>query len=140
MDTSAAPAGRPVHPAWLAGLLEGEGSFGVDAGRPVVEVKMTDRDVIARAAHAFGDVSVYAVPQTAEDIAAGYKQAWRARVRGGTAIAVMLRVLPHMGERRSARIAGIVANYYAARAPHGPGRAPTCQASRLNILTPKDAA
>lgn len=45
------------HLAWLAGLLEGEGTFGSYAGYPVLSVQMRDLDV-SRAAKILGAASV----------------------------------------------------------------------------------
>lgn len=104
-----------AHPAWLAGLLEGEGSFGQDGASIVVEVKMTDRDVIARAALAFGGVNVYAVPQSPLELERGHKPCFRARARGTRALDIMLRVYPYLGERRAARVAGLVTGFLASR-------------------------
>lgn len=36
------------HIAWAAGLFEGEGSFYWDGNQPVMELGMTDRDVVQR--------------------------------------------------------------------------------------------
>lgn len=88
---------------WLAGLLEGEGAFDLQRGRyPRVRVAMTDRDVIGRAATLFGvsvRLSLKPPPQQAM---------WHAEVQGPKAEAIMRAILPHMGARRSARIATIL--------------------------------
>lgn len=99
--------------AWLAGLLEGEGSFML--GRnivnerlyhyPKIVVAMTDEDVIARAAGLFG-TSVYVIPPTE-----GRKQQWRAQKNGSGAAEIMVALLPHMGIRRSAKIEEILEEY-----------------------------
>lgn len=88
---------------WLAGLLEGEGSFDLHRGRyPRVRVAMTDRDVIGRAATLMGvsvRLSLKPAPQ---------KAMWHAEASGPKAEAIMRAILPHMGARRSARIAQIL--------------------------------
>jgi hypothetical protein len=96
--------------AWLAGLLEGEGSFMTgppsEPRSPVLVISMTDLDVIARVAAIFG-VKV----QRARQRDKRWKDAWAARVRGRGAVELMLVVRPHMGERRRAQIDRAVASY-----------------------------
>lgn len=88
---------------WLAGLLEGEGAFDLQRGRyPRVRVAMTDRDVIGRAATLFG-VSVRLSLKPAP-----HQAMWHAECQGPKAEAIMRAILPHMGARRSARIASIL--------------------------------
>ena len=88
---------------WLAGLLEGEGTFDLHRGKyPRVRVAMTDRDVVGRAATLIGSrVRLSLKP-------APYKASWHAEVTGQKAVAVMEAVLPFMGARRSAKIAAIL--------------------------------
>lgn len=88
---------------WLAGLLEGEGSFDLRDGRyPRIRVGMTDRDTVGRVASLIGvrvRLSFRRAPEQAM---------WHAEVTGARAAEVMELVLPHMGARRSARIATIL--------------------------------
>lgn len=88
---------------WLAGLLEGEGTFDLHRGKyPRVRVGMTDRDVVGRAATLLGaNVRLSMKPSP-------YKATWHAEVSGEKATAVMLAVLPFMGSRRSGRIAEVL--------------------------------
>lgn len=90
---------------WLAGLLEGEGAFDLHRGRyPRVRLAMTDRDVVGRAATLFGvsvRMSMRPAPQSAM---------WHAEASGPKAEAIMRAILPHMGARRSGRIAVILAH------------------------------
>jgi hypothetical protein len=88
---------------WLSGLLEGEGSFDLHKGRyPRVRVAMADRDVVTRAAGLMGcRVRLTLRP-------APYLGLWHAEVSGLKGAALMREVLPHMGARRSAKIAGIL--------------------------------
>lgn len=98
--------------AWLAGLLEGEGSFMMSRNTvnhkvylyPKVVVTMTDKDVIQRAALLFG-TGVYTVK-----VKTGKTQ-YRAQVTGTRAAEFMKQLLPFMGERRSAKINEILASY-----------------------------
>lgn len=92
---------------WLAGLLEGEGTFGVKkdrrpgSRRPAlyVHVKMTDQDVIERAARLMG---------TSVTIRKAEKGHWKdqyvAQANGQKAADVMNAVLPYMGIRRTTKI------------------------------------
>lgn len=90
-----------IELAWLAGLLEGEGCFSYrnDRNVPVVEIKMTDLDVINRVAELIGR-TVWRVPAKQS----GYQDQWRTKIQGDPARDLMRDLLPHMGERRSARI------------------------------------
>lgn len=88
---------------WLAGLLEGEGSFDLHKGRyPRIRVGMTDRDVVGRAATLMGaKVRLSLKPAPA-------KAMFHAEVSGERATALMRLLLPHMGARRSAKIAEVL--------------------------------
>lgn len=88
---------------WLAGLLEGEGTFDLHRRKyPRVRVGMSDRDVVGRAATLMGAqvrLSLKPYPNSAM---------FHAEVSGTKAVAVMEEVLPHMGARRSAKIATVL--------------------------------
>lgn len=89
---------------WLAGLLEGEGTFDAHRGRyPRIRVAMTDRDVVGRAASLMDTglrLALHPAPA---------KPTWHSEVSGPRAAAIMREVLPHMGARRSAKIAEVLA-------------------------------
>lgn len=95
--------------AWLAGLLEGEGSFKKGCpsapGKPVVTVSMTDRDVIQRVADMLGVRSFreqhWANPK--------WKTAYTLQISGRRAVDLMIRLRPMMGARRRAQIDAAVA-------------------------------
>ena len=95
---------------WLAGLLEGEGSFLAgppSAPRsPAVQVSMTDRDIIARAGVLLG-VAV-TVSLSRRD---GWNDAYGVRVRGARAVLWMERLRPLMGTRRRQQIDRAVASH-----------------------------
>lgn len=101
---------RLLNLAWLAGLLEGEGSFMLpppSAPRsPLVVLQMTDRDVVERAASLIG-VSCYAMPLRNPN----HRPVFMARARGLRAVSVMTAITDQMGQRRSERIAEAVASY-----------------------------
>jgi hypothetical protein len=84
--------------AWLAGLLEGEGTFGHGGGTPCVRLQMTDKDVVDKAADLMGG-NVY----TSEPVP-GNKQVYRVGVYGPRAIDLMGRLQTFMGARRQQSI------------------------------------
>ncbi len=90
---------------WLAGLLEGEGSFDLQRGKyPRVRLAMTDRDVVGRAATLFGSsirLTLKAWPE---------KPIWHAEKQGRDAAEIMRAILPFMGARRSQKIAEILSS------------------------------
>lgn len=89
---------------WLAGLLEGEGSFlAPSPSRPgivAIAVEMTDEDVIARVADLLG-VSTYSTCRPRQD---HHKQSFRVMIRGKKAAEWMRCLQPLMGERRQRQI------------------------------------
>lgn len=97
------PAGDPRSTAWLAGLLEGEGTFANAAGYPHISVQMCDRDVLERAAGimGIGRVSPKDVIRNAER---GWSPAFYISVTGARAAEWMRILRPFMGARRSSEI------------------------------------
>jgi hypothetical protein len=95
---------------WLAGLIEGEGTFLAgppSAPRsPAVQLSMVDRDIVERASALLG-VAVTVVPSRHE----GWKTAYCVRVRGARAVLWMQRLRPLMGTRRQAQIDRAIASY-----------------------------
>ena len=92
---------------WLSGLAEGEAAFDMQAGKyPRVRIAMCDRDVVGRAATLMGS-TIRMTLQPAPN-----KPSWHAEIQGEKAVAVMEALLPHMGARRSAKIAEILSRYY----------------------------
>lgn len=96
--------------AWLAGLIDGEGCLDSPRGNARLRIKMTDLDVVLRAASIMG-ASTYGEP----GFKAGYKPCLVAQLTGERAVEVMLAVLPWMGARRSAKITEIVMAHTAKR-------------------------
>lgn len=88
---------------WLAGLLEGEGSFDAHKGRYArVRLGMTDRDIVTRAATVMGSrvrLALHALPD---------KASWHTEITGTTAVEIMREILPYMGARRSQKIAEVL--------------------------------
>ena len=88
---------------WLAGLLEGEGTFDLHRGRyPRIRLGITDRDVVGRAATVMGTkvrTTLRPAPWTAT---------FHTEVQGTRAVAILWELFPLMGARRSSRIATIL--------------------------------
>ena len=97
---------RETDTAWLAGLLEGEGYFGAYASgtrrkQLVVKLKMTDADVVVKAHKLMETPSVRRECDTRKEQNA---DCYVTRAYGARAEAVMKRVLPYMGSRRTQKI------------------------------------
>src|SRR4051794_3082681 len=94
---------------WLAGLIEGEGTFLAgppSAPRtPAVVLSMVDRDIVERAGTLLG-VSVQVVPSRREN----WRTAYCLRVRGARAVLWMNRLRPLMGARRREQIGRAIAS------------------------------
>lgn len=84
--------------AWLAGLLEGEGSFvsRKENGDPRIMLDMTDRDVIDRAAALLG-VNHIGVRNPG---LRHHKHVYIIRLSGDKAAAWMMTLYSYMGQRR----------------------------------------
>jgi len=103
-----------VEEAWLAGILEGEAWFGERKPhgrhknrRPLIAVKMCDRDVVERVAELFGGTAVtLAKPESGNS-----RAQWVTRASSVRAISVMRAVQPYMGERRRAQIEWLLLLY-----------------------------
>lgn len=97
---------------WLAGILEGEGHFGVDTRReanyPTIGLNMADRDVVERAAQLMREIGDSPSQVTLKKARHDWKPQWRISLYGIAAELVMLAILPYMGERRSARICEVL--------------------------------
>jgi hypothetical protein len=95
---------------WLAGILEGEGTFmsGPPSrpNAPVVRISMTDRDVVERSA-ALLDRAV--TPVRARK--AHYKPPFITQLRGTDAVDLMLAVRPVLGPERTAQIDRVLAGW-----------------------------
>ena len=95
---------------WLAGLLEGEGTFIAgppSAPRtPAIQVSMADRDIIERVATLL-DCAVTVVPARRD----GWRTAYSVRVRGPRAVEWMRRLGPFLGKRRQGQIDRAIACY-----------------------------
>ena len=96
--------------AWLAGLLEGEGSFGLIRragyqGTIVIRLQMTDRDVIEKAAALVGrPVGGPYGPYGRRKDGGPKKPCYAVNVTGSDAAGWMMTIFQFMGERRKERI------------------------------------
>lgn len=92
--------------AWLAGLLEGEGCFGLTSNKHGlrITVGMTDLDTIEKIQRIAGGniIGTKNLPNRKP------LYTWHASVRE-VAVDVMLAILPHMGQRRSGKIQELLA-------------------------------
>lgn len=97
--------------AWLAGLLEGEGSFlkppPSDPGRPRISLEMTDQDVVERVAKMF-EISYIHTKRYAN---VKHKDGFRFLLRGQRAVRLMEVLSPYMGTRRQAQINEVLNSY-----------------------------
>jgi hypothetical protein len=99
---------------WAAGLFEGEGSVTMtytprDGVRPraVIQLTSTDRDVIDRFAAVWGFGTVLEV----DDPRPNCRRRWTYTVGGFERVRVVLEaMLPWLGERRSAKVAEVIAH------------------------------
>lgn len=89
---------------WLAGLLEGEGTFLApppsEPRYPRVVLDMTDEEVVRRAALLMGAYKV----QSKSYAAKSWKTSFQAVVKGSKAVALMKVLRPLLGKRRQAQI------------------------------------
>jgi DNA-binding transcriptional regulator YiaG len=87
---------------WLAGILEGEGSFGCTVSSPTIRVGMTDRDVMNRVAELL-DARVGKSKRLPPQ-----KTMYVVSLSGDKALDLMRLVRPLMGQRRGGRIDSIL--------------------------------
>ncbi|MDX2162144.1 MAG: hypothetical protein SF162_12520 [bacterium] len=95
---------------WLAGLLEGEGSFKPSPpsapNTPAISVMMTDEDIIARVAAIFG--TKYHVIKPRQE---GAKIPYAVNLKGFKAYTLMRQLYPLMSKRRQAQIDRALRDY-----------------------------
>src|SRR5215475_6316601 len=99
--------------AWLAGLLEGEGSFLINRG--VIALQSTDKDIVWKMADILG------VPRSRRfwqpGRKASYKKVYYCRVAGYRGMGWMMTLYPFMGERRQATIRKCLERWKASNRP-----------------------
>ena len=89
---------------WLAGILEGEGSFLMSRTSPTIQIAMTDMDVVERAAILMRS----STPRPMLGKRGPGLLQWRTRCFGDTALELMRLLLPHMGMRRTEQILNVI--------------------------------
>jgi hypothetical protein len=97
--------------AWLAGLIEGEGSFQWNSS-PTIQMSMTDKDVMERVAI----LCDYPIRTYKPRGKSTYKAVWSIRIAGARAAAWMMTLYAFMGIRRRAKIAELLLRW-----KHSPG-------------------
>lgn len=104
---------------WLAGWLEGEGSFMLWKNSPVVVGVSTDVDVVQRVAKLFRTklLSYRSRPKTKNK---RYKRVFVARMKGRRAIALMRRLRSLMGQRRQVQIDKVLSRHAPVQYRFGP--------------------
>lgn len=88
----------------IIGLLEGEGYFGNSSSGgkiPVIQINMTDKDVIEWLANIFG-CNIYS--QDNSRLKPNWKVCYGLKISGRKAAIIMQLILPYMSERRTTRI------------------------------------
>lgn len=116
-------AGSKPGNAWLVGLLEGEGCFGLTRGRyPFVSLNMCDADIVERAAAFFDRANVQRI-HTERHRERGWSPSYRVAVVGSRVARLMRIVRPYMGLRRGTAIDRALAAYRPIRLTAPP---PTC--------------
>lgn len=95
---------------WLAGLLEGEGSFQApapsDPNRPLIQLWMTDEDIVKRVSEMWG-IKYHHYDRDRENV----KRAYSLVMRGSRAVALMEKLKPLMGKRRQEQIQKAINSY-----------------------------
>jgi hypothetical protein len=100
--------------AWIAGLLEGEGSFianrAARSSYPVIKVEMCEQEVVERAARLL-DTRVWLVAPGTD----GWRPTYVAQIAGHRAAEWMRTLRPYMGLRRTAAIDAALSAYHPIR-------------------------
>ena len=97
---------------WLAGLLEGEGSFGLLTRRdqeeeykvPYLVLGMSDKDVVEKAAVLMNYMAGTKIKVWRRQRNPTYKQMWNFTMKGSGAMRIAHAVYPTMGKRRREQI------------------------------------
>lgn len=96
--------------AWLVGLMEGEGAFSratpAMPRKPRMSIGMTDCDVILRVCELWGTRLYIHIPKEQR-----YKSVFRTELVGGSAVALMTLLRPHLSLRRQTQIDEAIATY-----------------------------
>lgn len=107
---------------WLAGLLEGEGCFGLSGDVARVTVAMTDRDVIDRVALLFGSNVRVSQPKHIRKDGTLAKVVYTTAVYGCRGAAWMMTLYSLMGDRRQKTIETSLLSWKAKKAKNEKGK------------------
>ncbi len=84
--------------AWLAGIIEGEGSLQMRLATPRILIEMTDLDIIKRISN-LSKSPIYGPRKTSDNS----KDSYRVNITKKRAVGVIMSIMPLLGERRLAR-------------------------------------
>lgn len=96
---------------WVAGILEGEAHFGVtNAGtHPIIQLMMTDRDVVARVRDLLNKEAV--VKWLEDRRKTNYKDLYRISIHGHHARGWLMTIYPLMSKRRQQKIRELITDW-----------------------------
>ena len=99
--------------AWVAGILEGEGCFTLRSGRgtPLIQLMMTDMDIVIRVAQL---LEANRVTECKTPTKSG-KPIYRVNIFGRNAVAWCMTLYVLMGERRQSRIRELLMSWKKAK-------------------------
>ena len=100
---------NPYQLGWLAGLLEGDGSFTNDGIGPRIQVRMTDKDTVARVAK-FLNSSVLGPYDNNQDDKHERRPVYMCFISGDKARSAMQFLKFHMSARRQNQIDNLLGN------------------------------
>jgi hypothetical protein len=113
--------------AWMAGLIEGEGTFSINGGSvyitkrgehkkyktPQIQIAMSDRDVVERVARTWKKTLRGPYDKGLGLSGLPNKPSWYTSVCGSRAIGWMMTLYPFLGERRREKVRDVVAEWRA---------------------------
>ena len=89
-----------IEIAWLAGLFEGEGNVSINGRSLTIRIKMTDKDVVVRAA------TLLSAALYEHDPGRGWKRTWIAQLKGDGAAGWAMTLYSWLGVRRRGQTRG----------------------------------
>tara|TARA_R110002012_G_scaffold71384_1_gene183181 strand:+ start:327 stop:686 length:360 start_codon:yes stop_codon:yes gene_type:complete len=91
--------------AWFIGLYEGEGNIcRINDKRFMIQIQMTDEDVIQRCANFLGGVKYITLPGYYEGNKERYKVQCAGNPFGGKLYDLFMAMLPHLSQRRQEQV------------------------------------
>jgi hypothetical protein len=92
--------------AWAAGVIEGEGSLLSKGYSPIVQIAMTDLDVLRRVQDIFGG-HIYKIKKRESH----WKDAWVWKIQGETALNCIGSIYGFLGNRRKSKADDVLDKY-----------------------------